>query len=214
MKLIGMLDSPFVRRTAISLNCLELEFEHLSLSVFKDYENFQQLNPMVKAPTLLLDNGTRLVDSSLILQYAEGIARKSLFSTDATAFARELEIIGTASIANEKTVQIVYEHEIRPLDKLHEPWLARVTEQVNFAFAQLERLLLENADLLQADSLNHAAITAAVAWTFTQNMRPGLIDAESFPTIANWCNQAEETQAFKQFPYDTAMSGGRWQNPE
>jgi len=35
MQLIGMLDSPFVRRVAISLRLLDLPFEHRFLSVFR-----------------------------------------------------------------------------------------------------------------------------------------------------------------------------------
>jgi glutathione S-transferase len=36
MKLIGMPDSPYVRRVAISLKVLEPPFEHLALPVFAD----------------------------------------------------------------------------------------------------------------------------------------------------------------------------------
>ena len=35
MQLIGMLDSPYVRRVAISLQLLGLPFEHRSVSVFR-----------------------------------------------------------------------------------------------------------------------------------------------------------------------------------
>ena len=41
MKLIGMLDSPFVRRVAISAKLLDLPFEHESISVFRHFEQFR-----------------------------------------------------------------------------------------------------------------------------------------------------------------------------
>ncbi len=75
MKLIGMLDSPYVRRVAISLQLLGLEFEHQSLSVFRTFTEFSQINPVVKAPTLVCDDGQVLMDSTLILEYAEALAR-------------------------------------------------------------------------------------------------------------------------------------------
>ncbi|WP_273744534.1 glutathione S-transferase N-terminal domain-containing protein, partial [Burkholderia mallei] len=65
MKLIGMLDSPFVRRVAISAKLLGLPFEHHSISVFRQFDAFKSFNPVVKAPTLLTDDGTMLVDSDL-----------------------------------------------------------------------------------------------------------------------------------------------------
>ena len=49
MKLVGMLDSPYVRRVAISLQLLGLRFEHQSLSVFRGFDEFQRINPVVKA---------------------------------------------------------------------------------------------------------------------------------------------------------------------
>ena len=38
MQLIGMLDSPYVRRVAISLQLLGLPFEHRSISVFRTFD--------------------------------------------------------------------------------------------------------------------------------------------------------------------------------
>uniref|UniRef100_UPI0019533B88 glutathione S-transferase N-terminal domain-containing protein n=2 Tax=Pseudomonadota TaxID=1224 RepID=UPI0019533B88 len=67
MKLIGMLDSPFVRRVAISLRLLGLPFEHAAVSVFRGFDEFQRINPVVKAPTLVCDDGTVLMDSTLLL---------------------------------------------------------------------------------------------------------------------------------------------------
>ena len=110
MQLIGMLDSPYVRRVAISLKRLNIPFEHRSLSVFRDFEAFSRINPIVKAPTLVTDDGIVLVDSTLILQYIEGISATSLMPETAQA----LQSIGLALMACDKTVQIVYERTLRP----------------------------------------------------------------------------------------------------
>ena len=91
MKLIGMLDSPYVRRVAISLQLLDLRFEHQALSVFRTFAEFQKLNPVVKAPTLICDDGTVLMDSTLILDYAEALARpRSLLPATSTERAAAL----------------------------------------------------------------------------------------------------------------------------
>src|SRR3954468_1417861 len=76
MQLIGMLDSPYVRRSAISLKLLGIPFEHRSVSVFRHLDEFRRLNPVVKAPTLICDDGTVLMDSTPILDYAESLAPK------------------------------------------------------------------------------------------------------------------------------------------
>jgi glutathione S-transferase len=201
MKLIGMLDSPFVRRTAISLYSLGLKFEHQALSVFRDYEEFQSLNPLVKAPTLLLNTGETLVDSSLIIQYAERVNEASLYSEDNSKFTLEQQIIGAASIANEKTVQLYYEFSLRPEDKQHAPWIERVQEQLNETYAVIEAILKKHPEMFETSQLNHASIAVAVAWLFTQKMRPNDVNAGNFPAVEAWSNSAETTDAFKAYPF-------------
>ena len=47
MQLIGMLDSPYVRRVAISLLALGLPFRHRSISVFRGIDEFRAIIPVV-----------------------------------------------------------------------------------------------------------------------------------------------------------------------
>ena len=139
MLLIGRLDSPYVRRVAISLQLLGLPFEHHPVSVFGDFEKFQAINPVVKAPTLVCDDGTVLMDSNLILAYAEALgAQRSLLPTDVPSLRADLRVIGLGLAACEKSVQLVYERTLRPSEKQHEPWIRRVTGQLLAAFAGLE----------------------------------------------------------------------------
>ena len=96
MKLIGMMDSPYVRRVAISLELYGVEFASHPLSVFSSFEAFSRINPAVKAPTLVLDNGIRLMDSSLILSYFEAQAApgRKLLPVAPDALASDLQTLG------------------------------------------------------------------------------------------------------------------------
>lgn len=71
MELIGMLDSPFVRRVAVTAQFLGIPYAHNPLSIFKGYDEFRKVNPLVKVPTLVCDDGQMLVDSTLIIDYLE-----------------------------------------------------------------------------------------------------------------------------------------------
>lgn len=59
MILIGMFDSPFVRRVAVSMNFLGMAFEHHNWSVGKDFEMIRQYNPLGRVPTLVPAGGKR-----------------------------------------------------------------------------------------------------------------------------------------------------------
>lgn len=201
MELIGMLDSPYVRRVAITLRLLDIPFVHRPISVFSTFDAFSRINPVVKAPTLVCDDGQTLMDSTLIIDHLESVTGRSLMPADPVARRRALHIVGLALAACEKTVQIVYEHGLRPPEKLHEPWLQRVRLQLAAAYALLE-VELESTPLeLKADAIGQAALTAAVAWRFTQLMLPGEVDSEPHPLLSTHSAGAEKLAAFKAFPH-------------
>jgi glutathione S-transferase len=201
MKLIGMLDSPYVRRVAICLKLLKLEFQYLPLSVFSTFDEFQRINPVVKAPTLVLDDGQVLMDSSLILEYLSSLsAERCLWPADAGARARAVRLTGLALAGCEKAVQVVYEHNLRPAEKLHQPWLDRVYSQLAAAFSQLEQALREQPLSTDPAQLGLAEVSIAVAWSFRQLMTPHLVDAADYPEVAAYTAALERLPVFAQTP--------------
>ena len=126
MQLIGMLDSPYVRRVAVSLKVLGLAFDLDQVSVFRQFEQFSALNPVVKAPSFITDDGVVLMDSNLILEHIAHLAPRSLMPADRAAHEIALRQIGLAMAACEKSVSILYERNQRPAEKQHQPWLDRV----------------------------------------------------------------------------------------
>jgi len=204
MKLIGMLDSPYVRRVAVSLELYGITFEHQALSVFRNFNEFAAINPVVKAPSLVLDDGTVLMDSTLILDYFEALAvpAKKLLPQDALARASDLQVIGLALAASEKSVQIYYEHNLRPQEKLHTPWLERVTGQLLAAYAQLDGLLAEQPTKCPSLPLSQAEITTAVAWSFTQYVCVEVVAASEFAHVQRLADKIEGHPAMLKYPIE------------
>jgi glutathione S-transferase len=202
MKLIGMLDSPYVRRVAICLKLLKLDFEHESISVFSTYDQFAKINPVVKAPTLIADNGLTVMDSTLILQYLATLAGlgQRLFPTRPDDALRAARLTGLALAACEKSVQIVYERNLRPADKQHEPWVERVRAQLLAAYAELERELATAALPTGQDQFDAADVTVAVGWHFTQMMLPEIVSKAEYPHLQAFSAFAEELPVFRSTP--------------
>lgn len=198
MQLIGVLNSPFVRRVAISLKYYGIPFEHYPLSTFDDYDTLATINPAVKLPTLILDNGDILQDSSLILEYFESqmpIPQK-LQPTTPAELANSLRIIGYALVGCEKTAQLVYECKKRPVDKQYQSWIDRITSQVKGAFTALEKELVNQTFKPTDDSINQASITLAVAWTFNQKAMPDVLKPADFPQLIAFTNELEALPIF------------------
>ena len=203
MRLIGMLDSPYVRRVAISFQLLGLRFTHEPLSVFRTFEQFQKINPVVKAPTLVCDDGVVLMDSTLILESAEALAGpgRSLMPSDVGELQRALRLIGLALAACEKSVQMVYEKFQRPAEKLHEPWMARLNVQLRAAYGVLEDELARHPLPDPQGSIGQAGITIAVAWRFTQEYVAEAAGAADFPRVHAFATAAEARPEFLAAPF-------------
>ena len=203
MQLIGMLDSPYVRRVAVSLQLLGLRFSHQPLSVFRTFEQFRAINPVVKAPTLVCDDGTVLMDSTLILDYAQALAgpARRLLPAGLPQRQQALRVVGLALSACEKSVQIVYERVQRPEHKRHEPWMARVTIQLLGAYAALEAELARSPLPADRANIDDAGICTAVAWRFTREMAGDVVPAGDFPLIAAHAAAAEALPEFLAAQY-------------
>jgi glutathione S-transferase len=207
MQLIGMLDSPYVRRVAVSLQMLGLPFEHRSISVFRDIDQFQTINPVVKVPTLICDDGVVLMDSTLILDHAEALAApgRSLMPAGLIERRDALRLIGLALAACEKSVQLFYERVLRPAEKFHDPWATRVTRQMDHAFLLLDASIAQQA---ATAPLDQARLSAAVAWYFARQVVPDAVPLDAYPALRDLSAQAEATPEFKaaahgEAPYPT-----------
>ncbi len=204
MRLIGMPDSPFVRRVAISMKIMGLPFKHESVSVFRHYDTFAAINPVVKAPSLVLDDGTVLMDSTLILEYAERLAAPDCLFVPKSIrdYARFQRIVGLALVAAEKTVQAYYEVGVRPDDKKHQPWLDRVEQQLRTAYDLLEKEIDSTQEWIFGGRLSQADITTAVAWRFTQFVLKDSVSASDYPALATLSDRAEALPEFLSTPLE------------
>jgi glutathione S-transferase len=202
MRLIGMMDSPYVRRVAVSLRLMGIGFDHDQISVLREFDKFAAINPIVKAPTLITDDGVVLADSTLILQHLELFAEpaRRLTPLDPALNARAQRITGLALAACEKTVQLVYEFNLRPEERRHQPWIDRVRGQLQAANRLLEAELAPSGGWLFGERPLQADVSAAVSWAFTQLVMPEEALASEHPRLAELSRRAEALPEFAACP--------------
>ncbi|HWU55350.1 MAG TPA: glutathione S-transferase N-terminal domain-containing protein [Rhizomicrobium sp.] len=196
MQLIGTLASPYVRRVAVSLKVLGLPFDLDQVSVFRHFDKFHSINPVVKAPTFITDDGVVLMDSGLILEHIAHLAPRSLMPADRAEHEIALRQLGLALAACDKTVAILYERNQRPPEKQHQPWLDRLLGQVLAAYGALEREV--SPDWFTGEELMQPQITTAAVWHFTQYNVPELVVAANFPKLSVLSARAEKLPPFQE----------------
>jgi glutathione S-transferase len=199
MILIGMFDSPFVRRVAVSLNFLGLPFEHRNWSVGKDFESIRKYNPLGRVPTLVLANGDALVESAAILDYLDEVAgpKRALLPASGRARRDALQLMAIATGAAEKGVLQIYESAFRPEHKRHEPWIERCRTQMQAAMGALEaQAKSRGGRWLVGDSLSQADITVTCVATFLNLAFQ--VDPESsiYPALGELKDRCEATPEF------------------
>ncbi|HLH50430.1 MAG TPA: glutathione S-transferase N-terminal domain-containing protein [Roseiarcus sp.] len=207
MQLIGMLDSPYVRRVAIALLRLGLPFEHRPLSIFRHIDEFRAINPLLKAPTFVADDGTVLVESTLIIDYAESLAPRAPRLTPGAPATKlkSYRLNGLALTVNEKAVQAHYERQLRPPEKQHEPWLGRVRGQLEAGLEMLDRETAKTQNWLVGENLMLADITVATAFAFVQLNLADLAPAARYPALAAFCRRAEALSEFRAAPCEDGV---------
>ena len=205
MKLIGNYMSPFVRRVAVSLNALELPFELQLLIVSNQPEQVRVYNPVVRIPALVLDDGEVLVDSQAILDEIDQMVGPERALTPASGRGRRevMKIAAIALASMEKAMWAVYERRFRPEEKVHQPWIDRCDGQVLGGLRYLDELASKtdrDGWLARGTRLSQADITATVAYTFADAVRPDLNLAREVPSLAAFAARCEEMAIFKQAP--------------
>jgi len=133
--------SPFVRKVRIAASVLGLEPE-IALEpadTMNASDPVRRQNPLGKIPALVLEDGTVLFDSRVILDYLDYRAGGGrIVPSDAGARFAALRLQALADGLMDASVLLVYEGRFRPAER-HEPkWLDHQSGKIARALAALE----------------------------------------------------------------------------
>ena len=200
MKLLGLYRSPYVRRVAVSLNLLGLKFDHDPVAVFEDPDVIKAHNPLIRIPTLLLDDGEALVESYAILDTLEEMSApgKRLLPDPGPDRRRVMKLTAVATGTMDKTVWAVYEGRFHPKEEFHKPWVEHNEAQALGGLEYLDAAAKATGDGWMAGgaAISQADVSAVVAYSFAVMARPKLGVAEKCPALGAFAARLEATDAF------------------
>lgn len=199
MILIGQYDSPFVRRVGIALTLYQLPFEHRPWSVFGNAAEIQPYNPLIRVPTLVLDDGTALIESHSILDYLDHRvpAEQRLFPQAEPQRHRALRIASLATGLGEKAVSLFYEQRLH--QQVSTVWVSRCQSQIKATLAILESDRSQQpGPCWFGDRIGHADIAVAAVLRFLREAHPGLVDMAGHQALQSHARALEALPAFQQ----------------
>jgi glutathione S-transferase len=200
MLLIGMFDSPFVRRVAVSMKLLAIPFEHADWSVGRDFDRIRQHSALGRVPALVLDDGEVLTESAMILDHLDDSVghERALLPPSGKARRDALRLMALSIGAAEKGRDQIYERVFRPQARQYDVWVARLQTQMHGALGELERCCSarDAGQWLVGNTMSQADITATCGYTFLNEALPAAGIEKRYQYLARAAARCEEQPAF------------------
>ena len=200
MFLIGQYDSPFTRRVAIALRLYGLPFEHRPWSTFGEGDKIAPYNPLRRVPTLVLDSGEALIESTAILEYLDELVgpEKAMIAAHGPERRQALKLCALATGLGDKAVSLVYERVLRK-DHQSKIWVSRCEAQIGGVLEVLEK---QRAGIATpywfGAAIGHADIAVACVLRFTREAHPQLFDAARYPALSAHAARCERLPVFAE----------------
>ncbi|MGW1424544.1 glutathione S-transferase N-terminal domain-containing protein [Bradyrhizobium manausense] len=184
MKLIGTYLSPYARRVAAALISRDVTFEHDSVNGYREFEIASRYNPLAMVPSLVLDDGEVLIDSTAILDYLNELApAEPLIPKESKARRTTLKLASIGYGIYEKARSLAFRGRDVP-----EPEADRWRAQIVGGLRSLDEAAREGGPL-RTTPLDAAAITAIVAVEYLARRTPDLDVASVAPALAQFATE-------------------------
>lgn len=185
MKLHWSPRSPFVRKVMIVLyeTGIEDRVTLVRTPVAMDKPNLDLVadNPLIKLPTLVLDDGTPVYDSRVICAYLDGLANGGLLPAEPAArlLAERRQALGDGFL----DVLLLYRQERnKPAEKRTQAWLDAFALKVEAVLAALEA----EAPALRDNAFDLGLIAIGCALSYLDYRFPDLAWRDGRPALAAW----------------------------
>ncbi len=197
MILIGQYDSPYVRRVGIALTLYGYVFEHRPWSTFGDGDLIAPFNPLRRVPTLILDDGSVILESAYMLDWLdEQKGEGALLPKSGPARQKALYYIALATGFSDKAIALFYEKVLHTVTS--DIWLERCQTQIGAVLDVLEgiRAGIQTPWLL-GDYLTHADIALGCSLRHARDAHGAAIDWARWPSLMAHSTACEALPVFE-----------------
>jgi glutathione S-transferase len=185
MKLYIATPSPFARKARIALIEKDIAFEAIVENPWQPATAMSRVNPLGKVPALVLDDGTAIHDSSVIVEYLETLEHPPrLVPAEGALRVAHRQIEAIADGVCDAVVLIVLERA-REHAKRSDEWIARQQRKVAQGVAELARLLGER-ETFTAFGFGLAEIATGCALGYLDLRLPEYAWRAEAPQLARW----------------------------
>ena len=141
MKLIGSVTSPYVRKVRVAMIEKRMDIAFKKEDVWSPDTTIGESNPLGKVPVLVLDDGTCLFDSRVIVEFLDARSPMHRLIPDSGRERAEVKVWeALADGCQDAAVAILLERK-RASEMQSHDWIARQARKVDAALASMSRSL-------------------------------------------------------------------------
>jgi glutathione S-transferase len=181
----------------IALETYGLSYEHRPWAVFGDADRLAPINPLIRVPTLVLDDGIVLVETLAILDALDeqAPADRLLMARSGPERRKAMRICAFAGGLSDKVVALFYEQNFHEASQ--SPLLTRLNAQLRNTMDMLEA---ERAGISSTwwlgERLTHADIAVAASLRHLVETQAGRYRLADWPALARHCERCEALPVF------------------
>ena len=196
MKLIASQTSPYVRKVRIALAEKKIEYALVEATLWPD-PSVSEWNPLGKIPVLVLDDGTALYDSRVIVEYVDSVSPVSRLIPEPTR--QRIAVRKWEALADgicDATALIRAESQ-RAQRQQSRDWVERHQQKIILGVAELARELGERA-WCSGDGYTLADIATGCALGYLDLRFSELDWREQYPNLARHADKLAKRASFAE----------------
>jgi glutathione S-transferase len=197
MKLVASLTSPYARKVRIVLAEKKIEFDLVEEAPWSEETSVPQYNPLGKVPVLVLDDGTTLFDSRVIVQYLDTVSPVSRLIPETGR--QRIAVKRWEALADglcDAASAIVIERR-RPAKQQSAEWIARQRGKVDRALAELGSDLGERS-WCNGEGYSLADIATGCALAYLDFRHPDIDWREPYSNLAKLAEKLAKRASFAE----------------
>lgn len=196
MILVGQFDSPFVRRVAVTLNHYHMPYTRNPISVFRDVGEMQKINPLVRVPSLILETGEVLIDSSAIIDHLDEMAgpARALTPPHGPERRKVLQAVVLGLGLMDKCVALFFERLFHIDKHINRDFEKRMLQQIAAGLDRLEHDC--GAPWFFDGKMTQADITAGCLVGYMKIRVPDVFPPDKYPKLHHLALHCETKEDF------------------
>lgn len=197
MQLYASVASPFARKIRILLIEKGVPFETRMLDLWNS-SDLNNLNPLGKAPTLVLDDGRVLYDSPVVADYVDGRWPSPRFIPE--DFEGRIAVKQWESLVDgmaEAVAAVLFENRFHEEGMRSQPWIDRQTGKYERALAEMERLL-GTREWCVGGAMTLADITVGAMLGFISLRAAHVLAGGRYPNLLRLSTRLEARPSFRK----------------